>query len=129
MKKYNSDSEVAWTLVGLWAYQKKDGSFIPVEQVPGSDYFTKPCVTYWDNGCAAGFLCGLGGTFLLREHRQQNLQLRILNGESVKSIKAEEPKKTNILLNKKRADEMNITFPADYLGSAYGIYKDYNGSY
>lgn len=125
MKKYDADDEVGWVLVGLWAYQKKDGSYIPINQVPSQAYFTKPCVTYWDNGCSSGFLCGLGVDIPTTGTQSAELAIRILKGEAVKTIKAVEPRKTNILLNKKRADMMKIVFPADYLGSAYKVYEEF----
>lgn len=131
IEKYNNDDEVAWVLIGIWAMQKKDGTVLPIEAAPRGEIIKtkKPTVTYWENGVSWGMLCGLGVDLPTTGTQAGETAVKILNGEDIKTIKAVEPTKVNIVLNKKSADDLHIEIPADILGSAYRVYTDFEGKY
>jgi putative ABC transport system substrate-binding protein len=55
--------------------------------------------------------------------------LRILNGANPGDIPWEYPRKFNIVLNLKRAEELHLTFPQELINAAYRIYTDYDGHF
>lgn len=126
--KYNKDDEVGWTLLGLWPMLREDGTSDPIEKCPKSDYWKKPTVSYWENGVSWGFLSGLGVDLVECGAQVGEMAVKLLDGENIKNIKAAEPRKSNIMINKQRADMMNITIPAEILGSAK-IFINFNGEY
>ena len=131
VEKYNKDPEVGWMLVGIWPWTTKDGTSVPQNEFANWDATNrmKPSVTYWDVAVGLGMLCGLGVDIPNEGNQQGEMAARILKGEKINSVKAEEPKKINIAVNTKNAEQLGINFPADVLGSAAGhIYTDYEGT-
>lgn len=130
VEKYNQDDEVGWILVGVWPTAKKDGSICDLQQTSAWDleHRKKPTVTFWETAVQMGLLCGLGVDLIDLGNQMGEMAIRVLDGENVKSITAQEPRRTTIVLNQKRADQLGIKFPADLLGSAK-VYTDFEGNY
>ncbi len=55
--------------------------------------------------------------------------IRILKGENPGDMPWEYPRKYNIILNKKRAEDLGITIPQEIINASYRIYTDYKGNY
>jgi len=130
INKYNSDDEVGWILVGVWPTTRKDGTPWDMNKMAKWDIENrkKPSVTYWDIAVSMGMLCGLGVDLTDTGNQLGDMTIKILSGEKVQNINAEEPRKTSIVLNQKRAEQLGITFPVDVLGSAK-VYTDFEGHY
>jgi len=128
IQKYNKDPEVAWVLIGVWPTSKKDGTTVTTDYIGKwyAENAKKPSVTFWEIAVQMGVLCALGNDMSDMGTQATDMAVRILKGESVKNVKAEEPRKTNIVLNQKSATQLGITFPLDILGSSK-VYIDYNG--
>jgi len=82
----------------------------------------KPSVTYWEVAVSMGVLVGMGVDLPSLGLQTGEMALKILNGEDIKNIKIGDPRKINIVLNSKRAKDLNIQIPADILGSASKVY-------
>lgn len=61
--------------------------------------------------------------------QQTEIAVRLLNGEDIKSIKIEDPKKVYIYYNKMTADRIGVELPLQAIESAYRVYTDYEGNY
>jgi len=128
VEKYNNDDDVAWILVGIWPSVRKDGAKWDMLATGKWDREnrTKPTITFWDVGVQNGILCGLAVDLTSNAKQATEMAVKILRGEHIKDIKAEDPAKMNIVLNQKRAEYLGIQFSAEVLGSSK-IYKDYDG--
>ena len=124
VKKYNDDPDVAWELIGVWPTLKKDGSSMQMADMAKWDVANrkKPSVTYWEVAVSMGVLVGMGVDLPSLGLQTGEMALKILNGEDIKNIKIGDPRKINIVLNSKRAKDLNIQIPADILGSASKVY-------
>jgi putative ABC transport system substrate-binding protein len=127
--QYNNDPEVGWVLRTA-PTKKQDGSSvnIPAEFFPWErEHFKKPTIAYWEFAVRAGTLCGFA-----TDTREVGIQCgemvaRILQGEDVRTIKAQYPNKVSISLNRKTAMNLGIVFSMDVLDLANVIYDDYEG--
>lgn len=131
-KKYNEDDEIAWILVGVVAMKKEDGS--PISWVETNkkvyEYGNKPGGAFFDPAVMTGALCGICVDIRDSQILQPaEMAIEILEGKDVKEIKAQEPRKVNILFNKMTADKLGINIPDDLLSAAYRVYTDYEGNY
>lgn len=126
MLKYNNDPEVGWILVGLWPAKKKDGTAISnlVTGYWDVTHRKKPSCTYNETAVASGILCALAMDLPDCGTQAAQMATKILNGEKVENVTAEYPRKTHIVINLKAAKDLNVTIPADIIGSAK-IYMDY----
>ncbi|MCX7922140.1 MAG: hypothetical protein N3B21_09040 [Clostridia bacterium] len=124
VKKYNADDEVAWMLTGVWPGLKKDGSAMSILDFGAWDIANrkKPSVTYWAAAVEIGILCGLGVDIAEQGNQVAEMAVKVLKGESIGNLTAENPRKIDIVLNQKRAKDLKIEFPADILGSAAKVY-------
>ncbi len=55
--------------------------------------------------------------------------MRILKGENPGDIPWEYPRKYNIIINRKRAQDLGITIPQEIINASYRIYTDYKGDF
>jgi putative ABC transport system substrate-binding protein len=55
--------------------------------------------------------------------------IRILKGENPGDIPWDYPRKYNIIINRKRAQELGVVIPQEIINASYRIYTDYNGNY
>lgn len=55
--------------------------------------------------------------------------IRILKGENPGDIPWDYPRKYNIIINRKRAQDLGVVIPQDIINASYRIYTDYNGNY
>jgi putative ABC transport system substrate-binding protein len=55
--------------------------------------------------------------------------IRVLKGENPGDIPWDYPRKYNIILNKKRADDLGIKIPQEIINASYRIYTDYKGNF
>jgi putative ABC transport system substrate-binding protein len=130
--KYENDPDVGWVLYGLTPWTlKKDGSSIQRSEF--IDWHLKntkkPNISYWESAVRNFMLCGIAVDLDMSAYQSGEMAVKILNGEKVGDIPLQEPKKTNIVLNKKRAEETGIEFSLDAMGSAYKTYIDYAGNF
>jgi len=52
-----------------------------------------------------------------------------LQGENPGDIPWDYPRKYNIILNKKRAEDLGIIIPQEVINASYRIYTDYKGNF
>jgi ABC-type uncharacterized transport system substrate-binding protein len=127
--QYSDDPEVGWILRSS-PTRKRDGSrldmvaeFYPWQQ----EHFKKPTVTYWELPVQSGTLCAFGIDMNEASMQFGRMAARILQGEAIRTIKAEYPQKISISLNRKTATNLGIVFSLDVLDLANVIYDDYEG--
>jgi hypothetical protein len=128
--KYNDDPEVGWILYVTGPLRKRDGSPVDVqtEIFPWDrEHLKKPRVAYLELTVSEGALCGFGISLEAVGEQAGKMAARVLQGESVQSIKAEYPEKISIVLNRKTATNLGIVFSMDVLQLADVIYDDYEG--
>jgi len=124
VNKYNNDPEVGWMLVGIWPAVNKDGTGSQVEMAKWDiTNRKKPSCTYWSGVADVGMLLGLAIDLDMVGTQAGEMAAKILKGEKIKSVKAQDPRKILIELNQKTAERMNIKVPASILGSASKISK------
>lgn len=131
INKYNKNRNIGWILLGELPVARKDG-----KESSRDDFFTwnrlnnkKPSVSYWETMVSQGLLCALAIDSLTTAYQMLDMGFEILNGADYMKVKAQNPKRIFIILNKKRADDLNLRFPLDILDSAWKVYTDYNGTY
>ena len=83
----------------------------------------KPSVTFFEVAVKMGMLAGIAIDLPETGTQAAKMAAKILGGAKVADVTAEYPTKTSIVLNKKTADTMKITFPTDILGGASNIYE------
>ena len=128
--KYNDDPEVGWILMGVWPSIKRDGSVPDMEHetaVWQREHLKKPMVTYWEIAVQWAMFCGFGMDLDDVGRQCGEMAVRVLKGEPISRIKAEYPRKTLVVLNRKTADFMGLVFPMDVLNLANVIYHDWEG--
>ena len=127
--QYNDDPEVGWILRSS-PTRKRDGSALNViaELYPWQrEHLKKPTVSYWEFPVQAGTLCAFGIDTAEVGLQCGRMVARVLQGEEVKTIKAEYPGKVSIALNRKTATNLGLVFSLDVLNLAKVIYDDYEG--
>jgi putative ABC transport system substrate-binding protein len=129
--KYNLDDEVGWILVGYWPGARKDGKASTNLEYGKFDVANrkKPSVTYFEAAVKIGILAGLGADIAEQGSQAAEMAVKILDGEKTENVTAQAPRKINIVLNQKNAEENNIEIPLKILTSAYKVYTDYEGNY
>jgi len=122
--KYNKDDEVGWILLGVCPSFNKKGENVGQTEMVKWDVKNrkKPTVTFWDVAVMWGLLCGLGVDLAECGTQMSEMAVQVLKGEKISAVKAQDPRKTLIVLNKKTADASGITFPIDILGNAWRVY-------
>lgn len=131
IKKFNNDDEVGWIVCVATPVKKKDGSPMMRSELNKwtIENNKKPTYTFWEGYVVGGSLCGAAVNSPQTGIQLADMASRVLKGENIKSIKTEEPKKVNILINKKIADKLGIQIPPDLLGGVWRIYTDLEGHY
>ena len=128
--KYNEDPDIGWILYTTGPARKRDGSSVDIftDMFPWDrEHLKKPRVTYWELTVSGGTLCGFGIDHGAQGEQAGKMAARVLQGEPVRSIKAEYPQEVNIALNRKTATNLGITFSMDVLKLANVIFNDYEG--
>ena len=128
--KYNDDPEVGWLLMGVWPTVKRDGSVPDMVTELAQwqrEHQKKPTVTYWDIVVQMGVLCAFAVDLEEVGKQVGEMAARVLKGEDITSIKADYPRKTLVVLNRKTADTIGLVFPLDVLNLANVIYHDWEG--
>ena len=131
VKKYNDDPEVGWIISGEMISRRKDGSAYSFEQFFKweRENNRKPNLGFWENSVQCGKLCALAIDSMTTVNQMVTMADRIARGEKVSRVKPEDPGKTLIILNQKRARDLKIEFPMPVLQGAWRIYSDYDGNY
>lgn len=131
VKKYNDDPEVGWIISGKMITRKKNGENYSFEEFFKweRENLKKPNIGFWEVSAAHDKLCALGIDSKILIGQMVNMADRILKGEKVSNIKVENPAKTLIILNQKRAEDIGIKFGIDIIGAAWKIYTDYEGNF
>ena len=127
--KYNDDPEVGWILRAS-PTQKRDGSRVNMatDFYPWMrEHLKKPTITYWDFAVQMGTLCAFGVDINALYVQIGGIAARVLQGEDIRTIKAEYPQKATIALNRKTATNLGIVFSLEVLNLANVIYDDYEG--
>ena len=127
--QYNDDPDVGWILRSI-PRRKQDGSAATslVEIYSWErEHLKKPTVTQWEFSVQAGALCAFGIDTTEVGLQCGRMVARVLQGEDVRTIKAEYPRKVSIALNRKTATNLGIVFSLDVLSLANTIYDDYEG--
>ena len=128
--KYNDDPDVGWIIESVWPTIKRDGSPVDMERdcAPWQrEHLKKPYVTYWEIAVQWGVLCAFGVDLNDVAMQCGEMAARVLKGEDITSIKADYPRKTLVVLNRKTADTIGLVFPLDVLNLANVIYHDWEG--
>jgi ABC-type uncharacterized transport system substrate-binding protein len=126
---YNDDPDVGWILRSS-PRRKRDGSpFNPAAELyPWErEHLKKPTITQWEFAVQSGTLCAFGIDTAAVGVQCGKMVARVVQGEDVRTIKAEYPQKVNIALNRKTATNLGIIFSMDVLNLANVIYDDYEG--
>jgi ABC-type uncharacterized transport system substrate-binding protein len=122
--KYNDDNEVAWILIGVWPSTLKDGT--PVSNLDTGKWDIanrkKPSVTYFETAVKMGIPVGIAIDQSQTGFQVAKMAVKILEGTKVTDLVAEYPEKTNIVLNKKSADNLKMVFPPEVLSGAGKVY-------
>ncbi|MCX7748802.1 MAG: hypothetical protein N2645_18230 [Clostridia bacterium] len=128
--KFNKDDEIGWVLCGVWPVSREDGKAQTYDDLAKwyRDNNKKGEVSYWDISGRLGIVASLAIDLPECGNQAAELAVEILKGKDIKTIKAADPRKTNIILNKKRADDLKLTIPANILGSASTTFIDYQGN-
>ena len=131
VKKYNADDEVGWIISGEMISRRKDGSAYTFEEFFKweRENSRKPNLGFWENSVQCGKLCALAIDSMTTVNQMVTMADRIARGEKVSKVKPEDPGKTLIILNQKRARDLKIEFPMPVLQGAWRIYSDYDGNY
>lgn len=131
VKKYNKDKDVAWIISGEMISRHKDGRAYTFEEFFKweRENMKKPNIGFWENSVEGGKLCALAIDSMTTVNQMIDMSDRILKGEKVSNIKPEDPKKTLVVLNQARANELGLVFPIEILKSSWKIYTDYNGNF
>lgn len=124
--KYNNDNEVAWILIGVWPSTMKDGT--PVSNLDTGKWDVanrkKPAVTYFETAVKMGIPVGIAIDQAQTGFQAVKMAKKILDGAKVADVSAEYPEKTNIVLNKKSADNLKMNFPQEVLSGAGKVYTN-----
>ena len=91
------------------------------------EHSKKPGSSYWDQRVQADVLCGFIVNLSASYAQCERMAARVLQGEGIRTIQAEYPRKINIALNRKTATNLGIIFSMDVLKLANIIYDDYEG--
>ena len=127
--QYNDDPNVGWILRSTPRH-RRDGSAVntTAEIYPWErEHLKKPTITQWEFSVQAGALCAFGIDTAEIGLQCGQMVARVLQGEDVRTIKAEYPNKVSIALNRKTATNLGIVFSLDVLNLANVIYDDYEG--
>ena len=128
--QYNDDPEVGWILRVSGPLRKQDGSPINTmtEVFPWErERLKKSGIMYWEIAVQMGTLCAFGIDLNEVGGQVGKMAARVLQGEDVRTIKAEYPQKVSIALNRKTATNLGIVFSLDVLNLANVIFDDYDG--
>jgi putative ABC transport system substrate-binding protein len=128
--QYNEDPDVGWILSVTGPTKKRDGSPVSryVDALPWQrEHLKKPAVAYFESRVREGALCGFATDLDEVGIQCGELAVRVLQGEDVRTIKAEYPRKVSVSLNRKTATNLGIVFSIDVLNLADIIYDDYEG--
>lgn len=130
-EKYNNDKEVGWVLYGEHINRTKDGKAYSLEDgfKWQRENISKPNLGFWEVSVKGGLLCALAIDSMTTVNQMITMADRIAKGEKVSKVKPEDPAKTLIILNQKRAKELNIKIPLGILKAAWRIYTDYEGHF
>jgi putative ABC transport system substrate-binding protein len=131
VQKYENDPEVSWIMYGGNFFKLKNGSIgISVDSL---NYITNNCkkmsITFVDSLVEKGMFGGVSVDLIASVEQQMEYAVKLLNGEDIKSLKAEDPKNVFIYYNKMTADKIGVELPLQALESAYRVYTDYDGNY
>lgn len=131
IKKYDNDPEVGWFISGFWASKRKDGASWDVLKTGEWDIKNrkKPDITFYELVVKMGYPVALGVDTVAAAEQTSDIATKALDGEYVKNIPIEDPKKINIVLNTQTAKDDGLTIPVEVLGSASRVYTDYKGTY
>ncbi|GAK58131.1 hypothetical protein U27_05104 [Candidatus Vecturithrix granuli] len=127
--QYNDDPDVGWILRSTPRH-RRDGSAVNTvaEIYPWErEHLKKPTITQWEFSVQAGALCAFGIDTAEVGVQCGEMVARVLQGEDIRTIKAEYPRKVSIALNRKTATKLGIVFSLDVLNLANVIYDDYEG--
>ncbi len=131
VQKYEKDPEISWIMYGGNFFKLKNGSI-------GNSYDAlsyirnnskKMSITFFDSMVQNGMFGGVSIDLSASAEQETEVAVKLLNGEDVKSIKAEDPKKVFIYYNKMTADKIGVELPLQAIESAYRVFTDYEGNY
>jgi putative ABC transport system substrate-binding protein len=128
---YNGQRDDIVLSGGVTAFVHKDGSAASGREEV--DWATKhlkvPFVVYEETPVRYGTLAGTCVIWYDIGAQLAEKGLRVLKGENPGDIPWDYPRKYNIILNKKRAEDIGITIPQEIINASYRIYTDYNGNF
>ncbi len=131
IQKYEKDPEIKWILYGGNFLKLKDGSIgiskDSLEYIRNNS--KKMSITFVDSMVQNGMFGGVSMDLIAAAEQQMEYAVKLLNGEDIKSIKAEDPKKVFIYYNKMTADKIGVELPLNAIESAYRVYTDYEGNF
>lgn len=131
IEKYENDPEIKWVIYVGNFVRLKDGTIGNL--IDALTYLRenskKMNIALVDTMVKNGAFGGVTVDLTALAEQQTEVALRLLNGEDIKNIKIEDPKKVYIYYNKMTADRIGVELPLQAIESAYRVYTDYDGNY
>ncbi len=115
--KYNTDPSVGLIILGYPFVTDENNNFVSTDTLIKwcSNTIQKPSVTFWNNYVENGILASISVEKTDVYIQAVDMSIKLLNGEDIKSLCAEAPKKSYISLNKKTADKLGLHLSVDLL--------------
>lgn len=118
---------------GISAFVHKDGrevrNIYDIENKWLREHSKIPEIVYDETGIKYGMLGGASVIWFDIGVQLAEKGIRILQGENPGDIPWDYPRKYNIILNKKRAEDLGIIIPQEVINASYRIYTDYKGNF
>jgi putative ABC transport system substrate-binding protein len=132
-QKYASKGKDYFLMAGISAFVHKDGrevkNIYDIENKWLREHSKIPEIVYDEMGIKHGMLGGASVIWYDIGAQLAEKGIRILQGENPGDIPWDYPRKYNIILNKKRADDLGIKIPQKIINASYRIYTDYKGNF
>lgn len=131
IEKYENDPEIKWVIYVGNFVRLKDGTVGNLTDALTylRENSKKINIALVDSMVKYGAFGGVTVDLTALAEQQTEIAVRLLNGEDIKSIKIEDPKKVYIYYNKMTADRIGVELPLQAIESAYRVYTDYEGNY
>jgi putative tryptophan/tyrosine transport system substrate-binding protein len=132
-KKYAHKGKDYFLMGGISAFVHRDGREVKnlsdIENKWLRKYSKIPEIVYDETAIKHGMLGGASVIWYDIGAQLAEKGIRVLQGENPGEIPWDYPRKYNIILNKKRAEDLGIKIPQELINASYRIYTDYKGNF
>ncbi|MGD9006701.1 MAG: ABC transporter substrate binding protein [Desulfobacteraceae bacterium] len=132
LSKYSHKGMDYFAMPGISVFVNKEGEFINAGVVESKwirENMKIGLTSFDENDIKYGKLAGTCVIWYDIGAQLAEKGIRILKGENPGDIPWDYPRKYNIIINRKRAQDLGVTIPQDIINASYRIYTDYHGSY